>query len=115
MFGDTGAGTCLSFGTLGYLEGGLSHPTLTCSRLNVAENNRALVTDRAYFSYRHFENATPGKIFTLMQNLNVDRSWKESRIRPRVSTIFVWLGTNWSATSIANPRVRLTTAPLVAP
>ncbi|TWT72746.1 hypothetical protein Pla123a_40450 [Posidoniimonas polymericola] len=73
MIGDTGAGTCLSFGTTGYIEGDLSHPTLTCSRLNIAENNRALVSDRVYYSYRHFENTTPGRIFTFSQNLNVDR------------------------------------------
>ncbi len=73
MIGDTGAGTCLSFATIGYFEGGFSHPTLTCSRLNIAENNRALVSDRVYFSYRHFENASPGRVFQYEQNLNVDR------------------------------------------
>ncbi|TWT72747.1 hypothetical protein Pla123a_40460 [Posidoniimonas polymericola] len=73
MIGDTGAGTCLSFATIGYYEADISHPTLTCSRLNIAENNRALVSDRAYFSYRHFHNASPGRVFELSQNLDIDR------------------------------------------
>ncbi|TWT36101.1 hypothetical protein KOR34_10000 [Posidoniimonas corsicana] len=73
MIGDTGAGTCLSFATIGYYEADISHPTLTCSRLNIAENNRAITSDRVYFSYRHFHNASPGRVFQFSQNLNIDR------------------------------------------
>ena len=53
MIGDTGAGTCMGFS--GVLDVGLAHPTLACSRLNVAEANSPLPTDRVYYSYRHFE------------------------------------------------------------
>ena len=71
MIGDTGAGTCLSFG--GLLDVDLSHPTLTCSRLNISENNSPLPTDRLYFSYRHFHNATPTRVFQFNRDFHVDR------------------------------------------
>ena len=71
MIGDTGAGTCLAF--TGLLDVELSHPTLTCSRLNISENNSALPSDRLYFSYRHFHNATPTRIFQTRRNFNIDR------------------------------------------
>jgi len=71
MIGDTGAGTCLSFG--GLLDVELSHPTLACSRLNISENNSPVPTDRLYMSYRHFENATPTRVFQFERNFNVDR------------------------------------------
>lgn len=71
MIGDTGAGTCLSFG--GLLDVELSHPTLTCSRLNISENNSPLPTDRLYFSYRHFHNATPTRVFQFNRDFHVDR------------------------------------------
>ena len=71
MIGDTGAGTCLSFS--GLLDVELSHPTLTCSRLNVSENNTPLPTDRLYFSYRHFHNATPTRVFQFNRDFNIDR------------------------------------------
>ncbi len=71
MIGDTGAGTCLSFG--GLLDVELSHPTLTCSRLNVSENNSPRPTDRLYLSYRHFHNATPTRVFQFSRDFNVDR------------------------------------------
>ena len=71
MIGDTGAGTCLGFA--GVLDVGLAHPTLACSRLNVAEANTALPTDRIYYSYRHFEDATPVSVYQFEQQLDVDR------------------------------------------
>lgn len=71
MIGDTGAGTCLAFS--GLLDVELSHPTLTCSRLNISENNSALPSDRLYFSYRHFHNATPTRVFQFNEDFNVDR------------------------------------------
>ena len=71
MIGDTGAGTCMSFG--GLLDVELSHPTLACSRLNISENNSPLPTDRLYLSYRHFHNATPTRVFQFGRDFNVDR------------------------------------------
>jgi hypothetical protein len=71
MIGDTGAGTCLGF--RGLLDVGLAHPTLACSRLNVAEANSALPADRVYYSYRHFDNATPIEVYQYEQELDVDR------------------------------------------
>ena len=71
MIGDTGAGTCLGFN--GLLDLGLAHPTLACGRLNVAEANSAIPTDRIYYSYRHFEDATPIEVYQFSQELDVDR------------------------------------------
>lgn len=71
MIGDTGAGTCFAF--TGLLDVELSHPTLTCNRLNISENNTPLPTDRLYFSYRHFENASNLRYFQFEENFNVDR------------------------------------------
>ena len=71
MIGDTGAGSCVSFGTL--LSVDLGHPTLGCSRLNISEGNTPLPTDRVFFSYRHFENATPTRVFQFEQAFDIDR------------------------------------------
>ncbi len=71
MIGDTGAGTCMSFS--GLLDVELSHPTLACSRLNISENNSPLPTDRLFFSYRHFHNATSTRFFQFEQDFDVDR------------------------------------------
>lgn len=64
MIGDTTSGSC---GVVRF-EGGLpvvsvQHPTFACSRLNISENNSALVRDRIYLSYRHFENASEVSVF----------------------------------------------------
>ena len=67
------AGTCFSVSTIGYLDLRLSHPTLTCGRLNVSENNRALPSDRFYVSYRHFANSTPGRLFQFAEDFDLDR------------------------------------------
>ena len=72
MIGDTGAGTCLSLEGL-LVDADLAHPTLTCSRLNVAENNTPLPTDRVFFSYRHFRNATPARFFQHARDFDVNR------------------------------------------
>ena len=72
MIGDTGAGTCASFS--GFLiDAELSHPTMACGRLNIAENNSPLPTDRLYVSYRHFHNATPVRVFQFERDYNLDR------------------------------------------
>lgn len=72
MIGDTGTGTCLSIGGLSTFT--IEHPTLTCSRLNISENNSPLPTDRTYVSYRHFKNVTNVKVLTLFErDYNVDR------------------------------------------
>jgi len=72
MIGDTGAGTCVSFGGL-LIDADLAHPTLTCSRLNISENNTPLPTDRVFFSYRHFRNATPARFFQFSRDFDVNR------------------------------------------
>lgn len=72
MIGDTGAGTCLTIG--GPQTFAIEHPTLSCSRLNVSENNTALPTDRTFVSYRHFKNVTDVRLLTVFErNYNVDR------------------------------------------
>ena len=71
MIGDTGAGACVSFG--GVTDVALGHPTLGCSRLNISEANTPLPTDRVYFSYRHFHNATGTRVFSNPSDFNVDR------------------------------------------
>ncbi|TWU21923.1 hypothetical protein [Bythopirellula polymerisocia] len=71
MIGDTGAGACLSYGS--FLDVDLGHPTMACSRLNISEANTPLPTDRVYFSYRHFENATPTRVFDFSEDFNIDR------------------------------------------
>ncbi|NOY41761.1 MAG: hypothetical protein GXP26_07995 [Planctomycetes bacterium] len=72
MIGDTGAGTCLSLSGL-LVDADLAHPTLTCSRLNISENNTPLPTDRVFFSYRHFRNATPARFFQFSREFDVNR------------------------------------------
>jgi hypothetical protein len=71
MIGDTGAGTCIGF--QGLVEAELSHPTLACARLNVAEANTALPVDRLYYSYRHFHNASAVSAYQFHQTLDYDR------------------------------------------
>lgn len=72
MIGDTGAGTCASFS--GFLiDAELAHPTMACGRLNISENNTPLPTNRFYYSYRHFENATPVRVFQFERDYNIDR------------------------------------------
>ncbi len=72
MIGDTGAGSCASFS--GFLiDADLSHPTMACGRLNIAENNTPIPTDRLYLSYRHFQNATPVRVFQFERDYNIDR------------------------------------------
>ena len=71
MIGDTGAGTCLSFS--GLVDVDLSHPTLTCSRLNISENNTPLPTDRLYASFRHFHNGTNFRYFQFERDYRIDR------------------------------------------
>ncbi|MGI9428937.1 MAG: hypothetical protein ACR2NM_09785 [Bythopirellula sp.] len=71
MIGDTTAGTCVTYGGVTDVE--LGHPTLGCSRLNISEGNTPLPTDRIYFSYRHFHNATLTRVFSNFADYNVDR------------------------------------------
>jgi hypothetical protein len=79
MIGDTGAGTCIGFS--GILDAMLSHPTLACGRLNIAEANTPRVTDRFYYSYRHFNNTSMVSAFQFGQTLDVERhtlGWENS-------------------------------------
>jgi hypothetical protein len=71
MIGDTGAGTCTSFEGI-FISADLAHPTLACSRLNVAENNTPLPINRWYASYRHYHNATPVRLFDSARTVNLD-------------------------------------------
>lgn len=72
MIGDTGSGTCLTIG--GSNTFAIEHPTLTCSRLNVSENNTPLPTDRTFVSYRHFKHVSGVRVLTAFtRDYNVDR------------------------------------------
>ncbi len=71
MIGDTGAGSCLSYGS--FLDVELGHPTLACGRLNIAEANTPLPIDRLYYSYRHFANATPTRVFQYEEDFDLER------------------------------------------
>jgi hypothetical protein len=71
MIGDTGAGTCVGFD--GLLDAELSHPTLACGRLNIAENNSPLPANRFYVSYRHFHNASPISVYQFREAYDIDR------------------------------------------
>ncbi len=71
MIGDTNAGTCFSL--RGVVDADIGHPTLTCSRLNISENNAALPTDRFYYSYRHFHNSTQLRVYQFIEEYNIDR------------------------------------------
>lgn len=55
MIGDTSGGSCgtIQFGS-GRPAASVAHPTFACSRLNISENNSALVRDRVYVSFRRF-------------------------------------------------------------
>lgn len=73
MIGDTGAGACATLSPLGGLVTQIEHPTLVCSRLNVAENNSAILSDRVYLSYRHFHNATRTRVINSSSAMSIDR------------------------------------------
>lgn len=42
----------------------IQHPSFGSSRLNIAENNSPVVSDRVYMNYRHFHNASEIDIFS---------------------------------------------------
>lgn len=71
MIGDTGAGTCFSL--RGILTVDISHPSMTCNRLNISESNTALPVDRFYYSYRHFHNASGIRAFQYIETFDYDR------------------------------------------
>lgn len=71
MIGDTTAGNCVSFGGVAFTT--LGHPTLGCSRLNISESNTPLPTDRIYFSFRHFANASPTDVNFITQDFDLQR------------------------------------------
>lgn len=87
MIGDTGAGTCVGFD--GVLDAELSHPTLACGRLNVAENNSPTPANRFYMSYRHFENASPVSVYQFHDAYNIDR-WTLATERTFLSGMASW-------------------------
>lgn len=70
MLGDTGAGTCFSL--RGIITADISHPSMTCHRLNVSENNTALPVDRVYYSYRHFNNSNGLQVFQYRETFDLD-------------------------------------------
>ena len=73
MIGDTGSGSCFAVNFQGALSADVEHPALSCSRLNISENNSPLLGDRVYLSYRHFHNTTETAILDNLNDLNVDR------------------------------------------
>ena len=66
MIGDTNAGGCGALTIEGQLAAFVQHPTFSCSRMNIAENNSAVVHDRIFFTYRHFHNASDVSVFDNM-------------------------------------------------
>ena len=79
MIGDSAAGSCSSVSFMGQTDAIVEHPILACSRLNISENNTALLQNRTYLSYRHFHDVTKTRIFRIggnfqfVSNLNIDR------------------------------------------
>ena len=78
MMGDTTGGGCGGLTIGGSLVVSIMHPTFACSRLNISENNTALVMNRVYFNYRHFENSSSIDIFSYSplggkSSLDIDR------------------------------------------
>ncbi len=71
MIGDTTAANCVTYGGVSFVA--LGHPTLGCSRVNIAEANSPLPTDRIYASYRHFQNATRSRIISTQEAFDLDR------------------------------------------
>ncbi|MHC4402401.1 MAG: hypothetical protein ACYTG0_22270, partial [Planctomycetota bacterium] len=57
MIGDTTVGTSAALFATGPVDAFVQHPVFDSHRMNLAENNRAMIQDRAYLSYRHFHNA----------------------------------------------------------
>lgn len=64
MVGDLTGGGCGGLTVGGSLAAIIQHPTFACSRLNISENNTAVLLNRVYFNYRHFENASHIDIFS---------------------------------------------------
>ncbi len=64
MIGDSPGGGCGAMEVGGFSPFTIGHPTYGCSRLNIAENNTPIVSDRIYTSYRHFHNSTEVDIFS---------------------------------------------------
>lgn len=91
MIGDTGAGSCIAFD--GLVTADLSHPTLACNRLNISEANSPLPTDRVYWSYRHFENASKISAYQFGETLNLDQH------------TLAWENTFWDRTGSLEIRV----------
>jgi hypothetical protein len=78
MIGDSSGSSCGSITFNGVLGASIAHPTLNCSRLNIAEQNNPIVANRTYVDYRHFENASLVDIFSSTpvgsrNNLSIDR------------------------------------------
>ena len=64
MLGDTSGGACGALMVNGSLAAEVGHPTFACSRLNIAESNSAVVRNRSYFTYRHFNDASTIDVFS---------------------------------------------------
>lgn len=56
MLGDQNGGACGTVNYLGALTAEINHPTFSCSRTKIAENNSPIPRDRAYVTYQHFHN-----------------------------------------------------------
>jgi hypothetical protein len=71
MIGDSGLGPSAGYSGLFQIE--INHPSLSASRLSVADANSPLPVDRLYYSYRHLENASGINFFGLSDSVNLDR------------------------------------------
>jgi hypothetical protein len=74
MIGDAaaGAGGGAAIGFAGVLGATVAQPTFAGSRLNIADANSPLPTDRAYYSYRHLSNASRVTVGQFEENADLD-------------------------------------------
>jgi hypothetical protein len=71
MIGDGGSGNNVAFD--GLLEASLALPALGANRLNVADANSPLPTDRVYYSYRHLHNASSVAVHQFSESVDFDQ------------------------------------------
>jgi hypothetical protein len=71
MIGDGGSGTNVAFD--GLLEASLALPALGANRLNIADANSPLPTDRVYYSYRHLHNAGAVAVHQFSESVDFDQ------------------------------------------
>lgn len=97
MIGDTSGGGCGSLNISGVTAATISHPTFACSRLNIAENNSPVVNDRAYVTWRHFENASDIDIYSQTPN--------GGSLRPSIDRVIFGFERRWNERNSVELRI----------